>query len=128
MAHVSRRTVDYYTQMGLIEAKRSHANHRYYTKETVRELQLISKYKQQHLTLSEIKEKVQLKKTVKSDKVYQSIEKLCEHMKTLDDDFVELQSLIKTLDEEQRHFINKQLGADGNALLQSWTLLLQQLS
>ncbi|MFC7391639.1 MerR family transcriptional regulator [Scopulibacillus cellulosilyticus] len=128
LANVSKRTVDYYTKMGLIEAKRFQSNHRYYTEDTINDLQLIMKYKQQHLSLREIIEKVKLKRSIEDDMVYRSVEELSEHMKTLDQDFIKLQTLLKQLDKNQLQFINKRISTDGNALLQSWTMLLKQLS
>ncbi len=54
-AGVSRRTVDYYTRLGLLEpACRSEGNYRLYPAEAAERLRLIQEMKRQHYTLEEI--------------------------------------------------------------------------
>ncbi|GGE56305.1 transcriptional regulator [Pullulanibacillus camelliae] len=128
LAHVSKRTVDYYTQLGLLEAERSASNHRYYTEDAINDIHMIMKYKAQHFTLDEIKEKLALKKTLNNDTVYKSLENLSEHMKLLDEDFVQLQALIDCLDTRHLRYLNKKINTEGKALLQSWTLFLKEMT
>ncbi|OPX85950.1 MAG: Mercuric resistance operon regulatory protein [Pelotomaculum sp. PtaB.Bin013] len=60
MAGVSKRTVDYYTNLGLLEPVRSARNYRYYTEEALIRLKLIEGLKEKRLTLEEIKERLNL--------------------------------------------------------------------
>ena len=45
MAHVTKRTVDYYTNIGLLKAERSASNYRFYNEEALKRLYLIEKLK-----------------------------------------------------------------------------------
>ena len=128
MAHVSKRTVDYYTQLGLIEAKRSESNHRYYTEDTVNDIQLITKYKEQHLTLDEIKQKMNFKRSIRDETIFDSIETLINHMEKLDEDFLKLQALKKQLNDSQMKYLNEKVAKNGRSLLKSWERLLETMT
>ena len=41
MAHVTKRTVDYYTNIGLLKAERSASNFRFYNEEALKRIYLI---------------------------------------------------------------------------------------
>ena len=56
MAHVSKRTIDYYTNLGILKAERSQSNYRYYDETAFETLQFIEKCKEMHILLCEIKE------------------------------------------------------------------------
>lgn len=56
IAQVSKRTIDYYTKLGLLEAKRSGSNYRYYSKEAIETLRFIEHCKQMRISLEEIKQ------------------------------------------------------------------------
>ena len=42
---ITRRTIDYYTTLGLLQAERSASNYRYYSIETIEKLRLIEEKK-----------------------------------------------------------------------------------
>ncbi|HWL12374.1 MAG TPA: MerR family transcriptional regulator, partial [Ureibacillus sp.] len=56
LANVTKRTVDYYTNIGLLEAERSPSNYRYYHKQQLERLRRIIAYKEKHYSLEEIRE------------------------------------------------------------------------
>ena len=58
LAGVSKRTVDYYTNLGLLRPVRSASNYRYYTDETLVRLKVIETMKIGRFTLEEIKEQL----------------------------------------------------------------------
>lgn len=60
LAGVSRRTVDYYTNLGLLKPARSENNYRYYSEDTLVRLKLIEGMKEKRLTLGEIGELLNL--------------------------------------------------------------------
>jgi len=60
LAGVSRRTIDYYTNLGLLKPVRSESNYRYYSGETLVRLKLIEGMKKKRLTLEEIGERLNL--------------------------------------------------------------------
>jgi len=53
-ANVTKRTIDYYTRIGLLKAERSASNYRYYKKETVQLIIEIEQLKKNGLSLQEI--------------------------------------------------------------------------
>ncbi|WP_142289555.1 MerR family transcriptional regulator [Gottfriedia luciferensis] len=55
IAQVSKRTIDYYTKLGLLEAKRSESNYRYYSTEAIETLRFIEHCKKMRISLEEIK-------------------------------------------------------------------------
>lgn len=55
LANVTKRTVDYYTNLGLLKAERSASNYRYYSVGELERLRRIEGYKE-NLTLEDIKE------------------------------------------------------------------------
>lgn len=55
LAGVSKRTVDYYTNLGLLTPVRSKGNFRYYTPECLVRLKMIKALQEKRLTLEEIK-------------------------------------------------------------------------
>lgn len=58
---MTKRTIDYYTRIGLLEAERSASNYRYYKKETVQLIIEIEQLKQQGLNLQEIAKQLNIK-------------------------------------------------------------------
>ncbi len=58
IAQVTKRTVDYYTNLGLLAPVRSCSNYRYYDEHALKRLQLIVLCKQQRLALSDIKSRL----------------------------------------------------------------------
>lgn len=56
LSGISQRTIDYYTQLGLIHPiKRADNNYRYYNDETIHRLKRIESMKQEKFSLEEIK-------------------------------------------------------------------------
>jgi DNA-binding transcriptional MerR regulator len=60
LAGVSKRTVDYYTNLGLLNPVRSNSNYRYYTAECLVRMKMIEALKTKRLTLEEIKKELSL--------------------------------------------------------------------
>ncbi|MBI4855199.1 MAG: MerR family transcriptional regulator [Acetobacterium woodii] len=55
LAGVSTRTVDYYTQLGVIvEKKRTNGNHRLYSEDALQTIHVVKKLQEQHFSLNEI--------------------------------------------------------------------------
>jgi len=126
LAGVSKRTIDYYTQLGLLEPVRSETNYRYYPEESLEHLRLINALKKQHLTLEEIKEWLQIIKNqpVAVDEIVDKIEHLQEQMKHIQEEVLELKPLLKQLNEQQIKLMTKPLAQQGYALLHALAILL----
>lgn len=126
LAGVSKRTIDYYTQLGLLEPVRSETNYRYYPEESIERLRLIDALKKQHLTLEEIKERLQIiqNQPDAADEIVDKIEHLQEEMKHIQEELLELKPLLKQLNEQQIKLMTKPLAQQGYTLLQTLAILL----
>ncbi|WP_205729492.1 MerR family transcriptional regulator [Geobacillus sp. E263] len=126
LAGVSKRTIDYYTQLGLLEPVRSETNYRYYPEESIERLRLIDALKKQHLTLEEIKERLQIiqNQPDAADEIVDKIEHLQEEMKHIQEELLELKPLLKQLNDQQIKLMTKPLAQQGYALLHTLAILL----
>ena len=57
-AGISKRTIDYYTNLGLLKPVRSESNYRFYPEETFARLKIIEDLKSKRYTLEEIGENI----------------------------------------------------------------------
>ncbi|TVX76366.1 MerR family transcriptional regulator [Peribacillus simplex] len=122
MANVTKRTVDYYTNLGLLKAERSASNYRYYSVGELERLRRIEGYKRENLSLEDIK------KILKKDKEAASaIEEkglqLKNKMDGLNDELQEFISLIEK-DGKSELLLKKQISRESMALIQSLLVLL----
>ncbi|MGE7763386.1 MerR family transcriptional regulator [Peribacillus sp. NPDC097895] len=122
MANVTKRTVDYYTNLGLLKAERSASNYRYYSVGELERLRLIEGYKRKNLSLEDIK------KIMKQDKeaalaIEETGLQLKRKMDGLNEEIQEVISLIKK-DEKNELLLKKQISHESMALIQSLLVLL----
>ncbi|MBU8639041.1 MerR family transcriptional regulator [Bacillus pumilus] len=123
IAQVTKRTVDYYTNLGLLAPVRSCSNYRYYDEHALKRLQLIVLCKQQRLALSDIKsrldEQFPSQKEDSDELVHltSDIDRMNEHMDRI---------LVrcKQLEPEQREKLKEQLTPEKMTAVQSFLLLL----
>lgn len=120
-AMVSKRTIDYYTSIGLLKAERSKANYRIYTDDSLKDLKFIEECKKMHYPLDEIKRKLDFKKIkkIRDSEVEEQINSVTQQMKQLRNDLSILIPLIEELDEQQKEKCSNELGKFGNALMKS---------
>ncbi|WP_061142479.1 MerR family transcriptional regulator [Peribacillus simplex] len=119
LANVSRRTIDYYTQLGMLNYEKTGSRYRYYTEDALNRLQMINRYKEQNMPLNEIKKRLQVWKqtTVDSEQVLLMVDKLSADLKELENELMELKPLLNQLDEQQVSFAVKQLSVRSSSLL-----------
>lgn len=67
ICNVTKRTVDYYTNLGLLEVERSSSNYRYYDRSSIERLHFIEKCKKDGMSLDEIKKQILEKNTEEID-------------------------------------------------------------
>lgn len=117
---MSKRTIDYYTNLGLLEPERSESGHRFYNEASLETLKFIEQCKSMHLPLQEIKDILDKKKTMMPD---QSIAPLTEevtvHMNQLQNELSQLKYLLENLTEEQKLNIIRQLTSQTSELIQT---------
>lgn len=122
MANVTKRTVDYYTNMGLLKAERSASNYRYYSVEELERLRRIEEYKRKNLSLEDIKEL--LKPYTKSpSEIEETGLQLKNKMNGLNEELREVISLIEK-DEKNELHLKKQISHESITLIQSLLVLL----
>ena len=121
LAMVSKRTIDYYTSIGLLKPKRSKANYRIYSDDSLRDLKFIEDCKKMHYPLDEIKRKLELKKAkkIRDSEVEEQICAVTQQMKQLHDDLSVLLPLIEELDEQQKEKCSSTLYLQGHVLMKS---------
>lgn len=121
IANLSKRTIDYYTNLGLIKAQRTKSNYRIYSEDVLADLRFIEECKKMHLPLDEIKRKLALKSSAKTDTkiVEKQIDAVTRQIKQLHNEIAVLLPLINNLDEAQKGDLSKKLNTEGSTLIQS---------
>jgi len=120
-AGVSKRTIDYYTSIGLLNADRTRSNYRLYDEKALKDLKYIEECKNMHFPLEEIKRKLEIKKAVeiRESEVEDQAYSVAQQMKQLQDDLTALLPLIRKLDSQKRDLVSRNLNEECSALLQS---------
>nr|WP_225435382.1 MerR family transcriptional regulator [Bacillus aerolatus] len=119
MANVTKRTVDYYTNIGLLTAQRSASNYRYYDQEALEQLRFIEKCKEDNLSLDEIKMKLSERKRDMID-----IQELKEKMRGLEEDVSVVLSYLEEKGINKRDLLQNNLSHESLSLIQTLFLLL----
>lgn len=101
---VSKRTIDYYTSIGLLTADRSKSNYRIYTNESLMDLKFIEECKSLHYPLDEIKRKLDMKKAknLLDSEVEKHVNSVTQQMNQLQNDLFALIPIMEKLDEPQK--------------------------
>ncbi|WP_420488146.1 MerR family transcriptional regulator [Gottfriedia acidiceleris] len=118
---VSKRTIDYYTNLGLLEPRRSESGHRFYDEASLETLKFIEQCKSMHLPLQEIKEILEKKKIamVENQSIAPLTEEVTVHMNQLQIELSQLKYLLENLTEEQKLNIIRQLTTQSSELIQT---------
>ena len=116
---MTKRTIDYYTRIGLLKAERSASNYRYYKKETVQLIIEIEQLKKQGLSLQEIAKQLNIKEALYEEVDIQSIRI---HMQILEKEVKLLAAEIEK-NPDASSAIKKNVLPESVALMQSLLLL-----
>ncbi len=131
LAGVSRRTIDYYTKLGLLQPIRSENNYRYYTKHTLARLKIIETLKAQRFTLNEIREQITLlvqEQAMHSDSQI-NIEHIREQLKQLEEQLIRLQpTATSSLDSGQVAVLSKQVMVRGMAIMNALIIYVSEIN
>jgi MerR family transcriptional regulator, copper efflux regulator len=120
LANVTKRTIDYYTKLGLLEAERSPSNYRYYPEEVLADLRYIEECKRSRIPLEEIKEKIQCRKECIGEKeLYDKAEHVEELMKQLHIELSEIMPVLEKITYERKSMISNKLTPQSKTLVQS---------
>lgn len=115
---VTKRTIDYYTNLGLLNVERSVSNYRFYDTEMIERIHWIEGEKTKGKSLNEIRTFLQVETPVEEEI---DIHEIRLQMKKLEKDVVKL---IEQMDEEQKQQMKKKVSPESLALAQSLLLLL----
>lgn len=115
---ITKRTIDYYTTLGLLKAERSSSNYRYYHVDAIEDLHYIEKRKMEGLSLEEIR-----KELIERNAEVLDVQEIRLKMLDLEQD---VSKLIATLDDNQHstQTIKKNITQESLALIKSLALLL----
>lgn len=131
---MSRRTIDYYTNLGLLKPIRSETNYRYYSQETLIRLKIIEGLKKQRFTLDEIKERLsfldgnQNEREAKNEKDAISLDFLREQIKQLENQLVQLQPMVTNMEPNQAAIVTKQVLLQSMTFIQSLIFYLNEIT
>ena len=121
IAMVSKRTIDYYTSIGLLKAERSKSNYRIYSDESLEDLKFIEECKSLHFPLDEIKRKLEMRKekNIRESEVEKHVSSVTQLMKQLNSDLFDLIPILEKLDDEQKKKLTNNLSMLRTALMKS---------
>lgn len=121
ITNVSKRTIDYYTSLGLLKAKRSKSNYRIYSHHAIDDLKYIEECKKLHFTLEEIKRKLEIKKSkvVHEKEVEKHIQSVIQEIKLLQNEVNAIKPLIRNLGSQKANQLAKILNSESEALIDS---------
>jgi len=108
---VSKRTIDYYTSIGLLKAERSKSNYRIYSDESLDDLKFIEECKSLHFPLDEIRRKLEMRKAtnIRESEVEKHVSAVTQLMKQLHSDLFDLMPILEKLDDEQKEKLTNNL-------------------
>ncbi|MFS0779072.1 MerR family transcriptional regulator [Neobacillus sp. 3P2-tot-E-2] len=111
IAMVSKRTIDYYTSIGLLSAERSKSNYRIYSDESLQDLKFIEECKSLHYPLDEIKRKLDMKKdkTIRDSEVEKHVNAVAQQIQQLQNDLFDLIPIVEKLDDIQKEKLTSNL-------------------
>ncbi|WP_438448606.1 MerR family transcriptional regulator [Gorillibacterium sp. sgz5001074] len=126
LTDTSPRTIDYYTQLGLIHpVKRMDNHYRYYNDETISRLKRIETMKKEKYSLEEIKANLdRLDRVSSQEDVADKLTSLQLHMQQLEKEVKELEPLIDQLKPNQAKQLFKLLTPHGAACIEAIMILL----
>jgi len=126
LSNISPRTIDYYTQLGLIgPEKRSTKNYRFYSDETLARLKRIETMKREKYSLEEIKSSLdRLDRVGHEDFVADKLTSIQLHLEQLEKEVKELGPLLDQLKPNQAKQAFKLLTPQSAACIEALLLLL----
>ena len=117
---ITKRTIDYYTNIGLLEAERSTSNYRFYTSEAIERIKVIEQMKARGMCLNDIKQS--LEKNKQNDEI--ELQNICLQMKTLQNEISTLVEKMQQQEQSKNTSIKNKVSSESVALMQSLLLLI----
>lgn len=135
LAGVSKRTIDYYTNLGLLKPERSESKYRYYNHESLLRLKLIESMKKQRFTLDEISEKLNILDLARlssrnglKEEGNIDVDFLKLQFKQLETQLAQLQPLVSKMDANQAVVVSKQVLLQSMTVIQALLLYINEIA
>ncbi len=128
LAHISPRTIDYYTSIGLIQpAERSTGNYRLYTNETLVKLERIEQLKKQKLSLEEIKKVLDSWNSITAEEsISERLTEIQIQLSKLEREVKELEPVIQQMQPRQARRLYTRLMPQTAACIEALMLLMNK--
>ncbi|QIZ08853.1 MerR family transcriptional regulator [Priestia megaterium] len=126
LKNISKRTIDYYTQIGLLNPIRTDSNYRLYNEECLQILTMVEHYKNLNMPLEEIKSSIELIKsdnTIDKQKVEKHVEQIASIMQHLKEEINVMEPILQKLNNQQKESLVNKLSSEGVTLAQTLLLL-----
>jgi MerR family transcriptional regulator, copper efflux regulator len=126
LKNISKRTIDYYTQIGLLNPIRTDSNYRLYNEECLQILNMVEHYKNLNMPLEEIKSSIELIKsdnTIDKQKVEKHVEQIASIMQHLKEEINVMEPILQKLNNQQKESLVNKLSSEGVTLAQTLLLL-----
>ncbi|MGX1373027.1 MerR family copper efflux transcriptional regulator [Priestia megaterium] len=126
MAHVTKRTIDHYTNIGLLKAERSASNYRYYTEEALKRIRVIEEYKKKGLSLMDIKLLLQegSSSSFQRDHLLDKTDCVLQQLKELNMNLEHVVPLVEKLNEQDKKLLKSRFSPESVSLMHSLLMLL----
>ncbi len=115
---MTKRTIDHYTNLGLLVFERSPSNYRYYDKSMVERIRWIEEQQAQGKSLNDIRLSLPAQSPAEEEIDIQEIRL---QMRKLEQDVTKL---IEQMDDKQKQLMKKKISPESVALMHSLLLLL----
>ena len=116
---ITKRTIDYYTTLGLLKAERSASNYRYYPLDSMEKLRIIEEKKAAGMSLEAIKQQLEMEEIEEVD-----IQQLRIQMRYLEKEVSHLLVQIHSEEIGTQRNIKQKISTESIALMQSLLLLI----
>ncbi|MDP4155806.1 MAG: MerR family transcriptional regulator [Bacillota bacterium] len=126
LMNISKRTIDYYTQIGLLNPIRTDSNYRLYGEDSIRILGLVEHYKNLNMPLEEIKSSIELIKandSLDKQKVEKHFNQIAIIMQHLEEEISVMKPVLQKLNQPQKEELVRKLSAQGITLAQTLLLI-----
>lgn len=120
IAQVTKRTIDYYTNLGLLKVERSTSNYRYYDHSMIERLHYIEKCKQDGMSLDEIKKII-----VEQEAEEVDVLELRLKIQGLEKDVAEILAHLDKNDLKKIEKVKKNVSNESLSLIQALLLLIK---
>lgn len=118
-ANVTKRTIDYYTNLGLLKAERSASNYRYYDFSSIERISLIEQMKSEGKSLEEIKREIINKFSEEVD-----VQELRLKIRGLEKEVSGILAQLEQTDKIKYYEIKNKISKESLSLIQTLLLLL----